>query len=258
MDTPHHLLDVVEPDSVYSAGDYGREARRALDAVSLCNRVPLVVGGTGFYLKSLLDGLPELPAREPDLRERLTRREQSRPGTLHRILKRLDPAAATRIHAQDTQKLVRAMEVRILTRSGLPDPGTGSPLSGYRVLEIGLAPDREKLVEAIARRTRCMFDQGLVEEVRGLLAGGLTGQEKPFEALGYKQVLAHLHGQISLDEAISSTEIETRQYAKRQMTWFRRDPRVHWIQGFGSEEAVFQEVAARVREFLREFLKAVD
>ena len=250
-DVPHHLLDVLEPDSVYSAGDYGRAARAALFDISGRGRLPLVVGGTGFYLRALLDGLPELPTREPGLRERLTQREQSHPGALHRILKRLEPSAAARIHAQDTQKLVRALEVRILTQRGMPDLATGAPLSGYHVLQIGLAPEREKLVEAIAQRTRCMFELGLVEELRGLLHGGLTGEEKPFEALGYKQVLRHLRGELSLEEAISSTEIETRQYAKRQMTWFRRDPRVHWIPGFGSEEVVFQEVVGQVSNLQR-------
>ena len=250
LDVPHHLLDVLEPDLVYSAGDYGRDARAVVQAITSRGRLPLVVGGTGFYLRALLDGLPELPTREPGLRERLTQREQSRPGALHRILTRLEPSAAARIHAKDTQKLIRALEVRMLTQRGMPDLATGVPLSGYRVLQIGLAPDREKLVEAIARRTHCMFEQGLVEEVRALLAGGLTGDEKPFEALGYKQVLRYLRGEISLEEAISSTEIETRQYAKRQMTWFRRDPRVHWLAGMGSEEGALEEAVGQVSNLL--------
>jgi tRNA dimethylallyltransferase len=245
---PHHLLDVLEADSVYSAGDYARDARAVLLSIRQRGRLPLVVGGTGFYVRALLDGLPELPGREPGLRARLLGREESRPGALHRVLKRLEPSAAARIHSQDTQKVLRALEVRLLTRRSLPGPGTGVPLTGYRVLQIGLAPDRDALVEAIARRTRRMFEEGLVEEVRALLAGGLTGAEKPFEALGYKQVLMHLRGEISLDDAILSAELETRQYAKRQMTWFRRDPRIHWIRGFGSEDAVFEEAATRIRQ----------
>ena len=115
LDVPHHLLDVLEPDLVYSAGDYGRDARAVVQAITSRGRLPLVVGGTGFYLRALLDGLPELPTREPGLRERLTQREQSRPGALHRILTRLEPSAAARIHAKDTQKLIRAFEVRMLT-----------------------------------------------------------------------------------------------------------------------------------------------
>ena len=246
---PHHLLDVVEPDAVYSAGDYGRDARAALETIRQRGRIPLVVGGTGFYLRALLDGLPELPAREPAIRARLVLREQARPGALHRILKRLEPSAAARIHGQDVQKVIRALEIRLLTGAVPPAPASGSPLTGYRTLQIGLAPDRERLVEAIGRRARCMFEQGLVDEVHGMLADGCTGEEKPFEAIGYKQALALVRGTLGIEEAIASTEIETRQYAKRQMTWFRRDSRIQWIGGFGSEDAVFQQVSARIRDF---------
>jgi tRNA dimethylallyltransferase len=250
MGVPHHLLDVLEPDSVYSAGDYAREARAALTGIRRRGRLPLVVGGTGFYLRALLEGLPALPPREPALRERLTQREAARPGSLYRLLRRLEPAAAARIHPQDTQKLVRALEVRLLTRESIPGPATADRLSGYRLLEVGLAPDREQLASAIAARTRLMFAQGLVEEVRGLLAKGLTGREKPFEALGYRQTLQNVCGEISLEDAIVSTEIETRQYAKRQMTWFRRDPRIRWIRGFGYEPGTVEQAAAWVRQHL--------
>lgn len=246
LGVPHHLLDALEADFVFSAGDYSREARAVLREITGRGRLPVVTGGTGFYLRALLDGLPPLPVRDDALRERLMQRE---PAALHRILQRIEPSAAARIHAQDTQKLIRALEIRLLTGRALPDRAEGTPLSGYRVLQIGLAPEREKLVEAITRRTRCMFETGLVEEVRGLLASGLSGNEKPFEALGYKQVLQHLMGQLSEAEAITATEIGTRQYAKRQMTWFRRDPSVRWINGFGSEERSFEQAADWVREF---------
>jgi len=247
---PHHLFDVLEPYTVYSAGDYARDARATLDAIRERGRLPIVVGGTGFYLRALLDGLPELPARQAEVRKGLAARELARPGTLHRILRRLEPGAAARIHPQDAQKLVRALEGRLVTGGALPDPAAGEPLSGYRVLEIGLAPDREKLVEAIAERTRAMFAQGLVEEVLGLLLSGCSGKEKPFETIGYKQVFMYLCNQMELDEARESVNIETRQYAKRQMTWFRRDARVRWIDGFGNDERTLRQASAWVAELL--------
>jgi len=246
----HHLFDVLDPQNSYSAGDYGRAARETIAKIASRARLPVAVGGTGFYLRALLDGLPSLPSRDESLRARLGDREQRRPGSLHRLLRRLEPSAATRIHPRDIQKLTRALEIRMLTRTTLPSPSTASPLEGFRLCQIGLAPDRTLLVEAIAARTRRMFNEGLIEEVRGLLAGGLSGDEKPFESLGYKQVLAYLRGQMTLEQARESTEIETRQYAKRQLTWFRRDPRVQWLEGFGSDATIAAAGLEAVRKFL--------
>jgi tRNA dimethylallyltransferase len=244
----HHLFDVLAASEVCSAGDYARMARATVNEISTRGRLPIVIGGTGFYLRALLDGLPPLPQRDTALRLRLMTREEARPGSLHRILKRLDPATSARIHASDVQKLTRALEIRILTRQPLPPASEADPLTGYRVLIVGLDPPREKLVAAIAERTRQMFQSGLIDEVRGLLAGGLTGSEKPFESLGYKQALAHVRGEITLSAAIESTEIETRQYAKRQQTWFRRDSRIHWLYGFGTDPAIEQETRSLCQE----------
>lgn len=238
---PHHLFDVLEPQSVYSAGDYARMARPMLMEIADRGKLPVVVGGTGFYLKALLDGLPELPARDEGLRARLMDREERRPGALHRLLTRLDPATAARIHPSDVQKLTRALEIRVLTGGTLPSSSEALPLMGFKTVILGLDPPREQLVQAIAERTRQMFDDGLIDEVRGLLAGGLTGEEKPFESLGYKQALAHLRGGMTLAAAVESTEIETRQYAKRQQTWFRRDPRIRWLRGFGNDPRIQEE-----------------
>jgi tRNA dimethylallyltransferase len=249
---PHHLFDVLDPQNSSSAGDYARAARQAIARISSRGRLPVVTGGTGFYLRALLDGLPALPARDETLRARLSHREQIRPGALHRLLVRLEPSAAARIHPRDVQKLTRALEIRMLTRSALPAPSTSRPLDGFRLYQIGLAPDRALLIDAIAGRTLRMFETGLVEEVRRLLAGGLSGDEKPFESLGYKQVLGHFRGEMSLLEARESTEIETRQYAKRQLTWFRRDPRIQWLEGFGADPAVSGAACDAVRKFLSE------
>jgi tRNA dimethylallyltransferase len=244
---PHHLFDVLAPQEGYSAGEYAAAARAVIAGISARGRLPIVVGGTGFYLRALLEGLPALPERDELLRARLMARERSRPGSLHRILTRLNPAAAARIHARDVQKTLRALEIRLLTGKPLPAPAEARPLEGYVILKLGLDPDRAALHLRIEARTTVMFEGGLIEEVQGLLAQGCTGDEKPFESLGYKQTLLYLRGAITREEAIASTIIETRQYAKRQLTWFRRDPAIHWLRGFGDEAAVIAQAAEAVR-----------
>jgi tRNA dimethylallyltransferase len=248
---PHHLFDVLDPPTRFSAGDYARTAREIIAGISSRRHLPLVVGGSGFYLQGLMEGLPALPGRDDMLRERLKRREQRRAGALHRLLRRLEPAAAARIHPRDVQKVTRALEIRMLTRRPRPGPATAIRLQGFQLFQIGLAPERSLLAAAIAARTRQMFRGGLIEEVRGLLAQGLSGQEKPFESLGYKQALAHVRGQMSLEQAMAATEAETRQYAKRQQTWFRRDPRIEWFAGFGSDPTIVEAGLEAVRKFLQ-------
>ncbi len=252
---PHHLFDVLEPQQGYSAGEYARDARLVIDDISTRNRLPILTGGAGFYLRALLHGLPSLPQRDESLRARLARREGSRPGTLHRILSRLDPAAAARIHARDIQKLTRALEIRMLTRNPLPPPGNAEPLRGYRVLQIGLNPDRQQLYQVLDVRAREMFASGLVtsgliQEVQNLLAEGCTGSEKPFESLGYRQALEYVRGSATLEQAIASTQLATRQYAKRQLTWLRRDPEVRWLDGFGDSLEVIEHAFALIRVHL--------
>jgi len=249
---PHHLIDVLDPPMRFSAGDYARAAREIIAGISSRGHLPLVVGGTGFYLRALLDGLPALPGRDEALRERLGLREQRRPGALHRLLRRLEPAAAARIHRHDIQKLIRALEIRLLTRAALPAPSSAVPFDGSKLLLIGLAPERSQLANAIGDRTRKMFESGLIEEVRQLLGRGCSGDEKPFESLGYKQALAHLRGQMSREQALQSTELETRQYAKRQLTWFRRDRRTIWHTGFGSDPAIAEAASSAIRKFLQD------
>jgi tRNA dimethylallyltransferase len=248
--TPHHLFDVLDPQIGYSAGEYARAARAVLHEIAGRNRVPIVVGGTGFYLKALLEGLPPLPERDTTLRENLARREATRPGVLHRLLRRLDPRSATAIHSRDVQKLIRAVEVRVLTRDARPAPEVAEPLTGYRVLKLGLNPDRVELAAVLDQRTREMFERGLLDEVRGLLARGCSGAEKPFESLGYKQALTVVRGETPLEDAVIATQNETRQYAKRQRTWFRRDPEIRWFDGFVHSIRVIEQCAALVREFI--------
>jgi tRNA dimethylallyltransferase len=248
---PHHMLDVVEPSEVYSAGDYARGARQVISRITGAGHLPIVTGGTGFYLRALLNGLPSLPARDEGLRARLAPRETRRPGSLHRLLSRLDPPAGARIHVRDVQKLTRALEIRLLTRNPQPPSSSAQSLTGYRILKLGLQPERASLYEALDARATEMFREGLLEEVQGLLAAGCTGNEKPFESLGYQQALQYIRGMLTIEQAIASTQLETRQYAKRQLTWFRRDPEIVWLQGFGNSSAVIEQCLDLVRNFLK-------
>ncbi len=233
----HHLIDILSPDEIFSAGDYARAASESIAAVAGRGHVPIVVGGTGFYLRALLEGLPDLPGRDDAVRARITRRNRR----LQRLLRRLDPAAAARIHSRDTQKLIRALEIRILTGKPAPVRAPSVALREYTIRVLGLNPDRDALYEVLDARTQEMFRRGLLSEIAGLLEAGSTGSEKPFESLGYKQALAHLRGAMTLDEAIASTQLETRQYAKRQWTWFRRERDVTWLDGFGDSQEIFEK-----------------
>ena len=247
---PHHLLDVLNPADGYSAGEYARIARNTIQEISSRGHLPVVVGGTGFYLRALLDGLPALPESNSATRARLMDREQRRPGSMRRLLTRLDPASAQRIHGKDTQRLMRALEIRLLSGHGSPSAIETEPFTAYQVLKIGLDPDRAALYALLDARTLQMFQSGLVKEVETLLKNGCTGNEKPFESLGYRQALSYLRGEIALDRAIYLTQLETRHYAKRQWTWFRRDPEIHWLPGFGDTPSVIDQCSHILRRFL--------
>ena len=241
---PHHLLDIADPDQLFTAGDYARAARAALDEISARGRLPVLVGGTGFYLSALLVGLFEGPERDALLRANLSEREVRRPGAMHRILRRLDPDAAKRIHPNDRNKVMRAVEICVLARAPLSELfQTGrEPLTGYRTQKLGLNPSRARLYETLDERMRGMFDAGLCDEVRRILSLGYSPSAKPFESIGYKQALALVLGQMTEEQAVTDAQRETRRYSKRQMTWFRRDETIVWFEGFGSEPAI-QEAA---------------
>ncbi len=247
----HHLLDILEPQELFTAGEYIRRAREVLEGIRARGNLPVVVGGAGFYLRALLEGLFPGPARDDRLRERLLRRARTRPGDyLHRLLRRLDPSSAARIHARDTPKLIRAIEVCLQARrpmSALFRETQGqSQLEGFRPLKIGLNPPRQPLFERINQRAERMFRAGLIEEVREILARGVPPAAKPFESHGYKEALAVLEGRMALEQAIESAQRRTRHYAKRQMTWFRREKDVHWLAGFGDDRATRRDALAIV------------
>ena len=244
---PHHLIDIVDPTELFTAGDYARRAEAAIREISGRGRTALLVGGTGFYLRGLLEGLSPGPSRDDSLRARLQQRELKRPGSIHRILTRLDPLSAARIHPNDKNKTMRALEVRLLDGAPLSsmfEQGRAA-LTGFRPIKIGLNPPRELLYARLNERARKMFEADrLVDEVRSLLSAGVPPQAKPFESLGYKQALQLVLGQITGQQAIESTQQETRRYAKRQQTWFRKEQNVHWIDGFGDSPQAQTEALA--------------
>ena len=249
---PHHLIDIVDPDEVFTAGDYARRARETLEEISARGHVPVICGGTGFYLRALITGLFEGPGRNEALRERLAAREARRPGSLHRLLFRLDAAAAGKIHPHDVPKVMRALEVCLLSRRPVTElfrEGRNA-LRGYRSLKLVLNPDRQTLYERLDARCRSMFASGLIEEVRRILELGYSPAVKPFESHGYKQVLQLLRGELTPEQALELAQRNTRRYAKRQTTWFRREPAVEWIEGFGDDPLIRQQVVVRVGEFL--------
>lgn len=248
----HHLLDALEPDEVFTAGEYARRARLLLEDICARGRLPVVVGGTGFYLRALLDGLFTGPQRDDAVRARLAAREQRRPGSLHRLLRRMDPASARSIHARDLPKLIRALEVRLVSGKPLSAwfADGRDALTGFRRLKLGLAPPREELYERLNRRVEQMFAGGLREEVEAILARGVPESAKPFESLGYRQALQVRRGELTVRQAIFYTQRDTRHYAKRQWTWFRRDPEVRWLRGFGDDPEVLRQALQEAAVFL--------
>ncbi len=257
---PHHLIDILEPNEVSTAGEYARRARTVLEQIRARGHLPILVGGAGFYLHALLEGLFPSPVRDEHLRRRLRLVARTRKtGYLHRLLRRLDPESAARIHAHDTPKLIRAIEVCLQARRPMSalwreaqreTQGQGR-LEGFRTLKLGLNPPRRLLYQRIDQRAERMFtgqgDAGIVAEVRALLGGGVPATVKPFESVGYREALAVVESRMAVEEAIQRTQLRTRHYAKRQITWFRRERDVHWLATFGDDPATQHAALAWVQ-----------
>ena len=247
---PHHLLDVASPAESFTAGEYSRRARAALADIAARGKLPIVVGGTGLYLRALLDGLFAGPPRSEVLRSRLLAKEHTRgTGHLHRILARMDPAAAANIHENDTPKLVRAIEVCLAERQKMSElwKKGRDPLTGFDIVRLGLNPERTRLYERINQRCVEMFRAGLIAETRTLLERYphlLDVPNSPLNALGYRQAVQVLRGELTEGAAVAATQQAHRNYAKRQLTWFRKEPQVQWLESFGDEPSAV-EAASR-------------
>jgi tRNA dimethylallyltransferase len=247
---PHHLFDVVDPAQEMTAGEYARRARQALGEIKARGRMPIVVGGTGLYLRALLEGLFPGPQRSEELRERLREKAAKHgPGYLHGILRRLDRSAAEKIHANDAPKLIRAIEVCLASRQKMTElwQQGRDPLQGFRILRLGLDPDRAALYDSINRRAVRMFEEGLIEETEKLLKK-YVATAGPLGSLGYKQAVQLLRGELNRDQALQAAQQAHRNYAKRQMTWFRREREVEWLKGFGDDAEIQREALQSVAE----------
>ena len=250
---PHHLFDVIEPTSFTTAGEYARMAREVLRDIQNRGALPIVVGGTGLYLRALLEGLFPGPQRSEELRQRLRERAQEKgPQYLHRILQRTDAKAAARIHENDVPKLIRAIEVCLAAKQPMSEQWKSGrdALTGFEILRIGLDPDRAKLYARINQRVLRMFDSGLVDETEQILKK-YGEAARPLNSLGYKQAVQLLRGELDREAAIHAVQQAHRNYAKRQMTWFRREPQVTWVHGFGDQAEVMAQAVALVRNNLQ-------
>ncbi len=248
----HHLLDFVEPTDYITAGEYARRARATLADIKTRRKLPVVVGGTGLYLRALLEGLFPGPQRSEELRERLRERVEQRGSQhLHKVLSRLDSAAAEKIHANDVPKLIRAIEVCLASRQKMTEmwKDGSEPLKGFQIFRLGLNPDRTRLYERLNSRASQMFDKGLIEETQGLL-NKYGDRAWALTSLGYKQAVQFLRKEINRETAIQATQQAHRNYAKRQMTWFRREPGVIWRENFGDNENLQLEAIAQIESLL--------
>jgi tRNA dimethylallyltransferase len=255
---PHHLLDCLDPAEPFTAGDFRRAANKAIDRIRKRGKLPILAGGTGLYLRALLMGLFEGPPRSEELRARLRGLAERRGREfVHRLLMRLDPASARRVDPRDLQKVIRAVEVCVVAREAIStlQARGREPLAGYKCFKIGLSPGREELYTRINRRVEKMFGAGLEDETRRMLMRPDAQAIKGLGSLGYRQVAAALRGKISLEDALRDTQTATRHYAKRQMTWFRREAEMNWFSGFGDEPALQRQVLETLKGWFESKLK---
>ena len=249
---PHHMIDVFSPDESCTAGDYSRGAREALAGIRERGHLPIVTGGTGLYLRALIDGLFPAPPQQPGLREEL-RRVAAEYGAvhLHERLGKLDPVAAAAIHANDVSKVIRAIEVSLAADQPLTEQWQQGrdALAGYRILRLGLEPGRERLYERINQRAAAMFDRGLVEETERLVER--YGYDcRPLTSLGYAEAIGVMRGELTREQAVVQAQQGHRNYAKRQGTWFRRDKQIHWLLGTGGDQETIDAATLLLKEWL--------
>ncbi|HXR98009.1 MAG TPA: tRNA (adenosine(37)-N6)-dimethylallyltransferase MiaA [Terriglobales bacterium] len=246
-EVPHHLIGVADAASPWTAGEYARRARPIVADILRRGKLPILVGGTGFYLRALLDGLSALPQSSRELRHRLAAHPR-----LHELLRRLDPGAAARIAPGDREKIVRAVEVRLLTRRPVADAWQAAPREPFaeiRALKFALRPERAQLYERIDRRAEIMFSGGIQEETRRLLRR-YPADVRIWIAHGYKQACDIVLRGVPEAQALAEAQQEQRRYAKRQWTWLRSDPDYHWLDGFGDDPVIQQTAANQTKAAL--------
>jgi tRNA dimethylallyltransferase len=253
---PHHLIDIVEPTENFTAGDYARLAAKTIDEVEAREKTALLVGGTGFYLRALVKPLFEGPQTDLKLRERLIKLRDKRGAEhLHRTLARVDPHTATRISSKDWSRTMRALEVYFQTGQRISElqPATPpAPELASRVRVVALDPPREQLYARINKRADEMFAGGLVDEVESLISSGIPPTAKPFQAHGYRRVVEYLQGNRTREDALNQMKLDTRHYAKRQLSWWRAWPAVKWIRRFGDDPKSVEEACAYLKEEILE------
>ena len=243
---PHHLIDHVDPNINYTAADWAKDATAAIADIESRKKIPILVGGTGFYLRTLMNPLFEAPSTDRSLRERLARLRQRKGAEhLHKMLDRIDPNAAGKLFPRDHVRVSRALEYffqtgELFSRS---QPNRGEPPElALRIKLFVLNPPRELLYEKINRRTEEHFKAGFVDEVKQLRAAGVRDDTNALGSHGYRRVCEYLRGERTLDSAIEKTKQDVRNYAKRQLTWFRREQEAIWLDGFGADEAIRTEL----------------
>jgi tRNA dimethylallyltransferase len=241
---PHHFFDIINPDESYSAGAYMKDARRVCQEIATRGLVPIVVGGSGLYLRVLLEGIFEGPEKSSEIRSRLHEiSERMGSSHLYKMLKRKDPDAAARIQTNDLMRVIRALEVAFVTGRTISELQMNrKALDGFNVLKVGINVPREDLYDRINRRVEWMFQSGLMEEVEAVLGMGYPSSCKGFEALGYRYAVSIVSGEMTPDRAIELTQRDTRRYAKRQLTWFRKERDVVWLTGPGEDPAATSRV----------------
>ena len=247
---PHHLIDFISPDVNYTAGEWAREAAKKIEEIESRDRLPLLVGGTGFYLRALRQPFFVSPPTDESLRRRLNRIREKHGGEhLHRLLTRMDKHAAQQLYPRDWPRVQRAIEVYLQTGQSIVDQQPERPEpheSSGRLRILALNPPRAELYKRINERTEAHFKAGLVEEVQTLLDRGFSPTSNALGAHGYRRVVEYLQGLRDLDSAIEQTKLDVRHYAKRQLTWFRHEAGVEWFHGFGEENAILQSILESV------------
>lgn len=248
---PHHLIDYVDPNTNYTAADWAADAVKKIEEIEARGRVPVLVGGTGFYLRTLRQPLFDSPKTDAELRERLKAVKETRGAEhLYQMLQRLDPIAAEQLFPNDSVRVMRALEIYFQTGERISEiqPKRGEPPEfAGRIKLFVLNPPRDELYEKINRRTETHFENGLVHEVEQLLKAGVNENSNALGAHGYRRVCEYLRGTRTLVSAVEQSKQDVRNYAKRQLTWFRREPDAVWLDGFGTDEEVWERLSAEAR-----------